>query len=47
MVDRALQRRYAMDSPGAGAGAGGQQDLDKLDAIEARRQVKRPVQVAA
>lgn len=35
-----------MDPPIVDAGTGGEQDLDELHAIEARRQVERTVEVA-
>ena len=47
VVDRRLQRRHAMDSPRVHPGAGGEQDLDKLDAVKARGEVERTVEVAA
>ena len=36
-----------MDSPLVHPGAGGKQDLDKLDAVKARGEVERPVELAA
>ena len=47
MIDRGLQRRDAVDPARVQPGAGGEQDLDELDAVEARREAERAVEIAA
>jgi hypothetical protein len=42
-----LKRRYAVDSARVHLGAGGEQDLDELEAVEARRETERAVEVAS
>lgn len=47
VIDRALQRRDAVDPDTVQARAGPEQDLDEVDAVKARREVERPVEIAA
>ena len=47
VMDRGLERGHAVDPADVHARPGGEQDLDQLDAVEARRQVERAVELAA